>query len=109
MAQCVKGSIDGVLLTAVITLLGVDNEPGGSGEGCGEGLREVGHEAEGEFAGDEEVDQLEDDEAVDEEAYHDRHEVLAQLTGHFLPTVHFQHLGRHQEEDTDGRQPSNGN
>ena len=70
----------------------LDNEPGGSGESSGECFRQIAHEAEGEFASDNEIDQLKNDETVNEEAHHDRHEVLAQLTGHFSQTVHFQHL-----------------
>ena len=89
------------IVNIVCTTRIVDNRPGGSSKSCCKGFGEVSNVAEGKFPRHNKENELENDEAVDEETDHHRQEVHAQLSEHHFPAFHFQHLGSHQEEDTD--------
>lgn len=85
-----------------------ENLPGRGPERRNEGLQEATDEAVGVLPCHKEVEQRQDEEAVDEETNDDRHRVHPQLASHLGQVLHLHDLPSDQEEDANGSVPVGG-
>lgn len=79
--------------------------PGGGGQRDEQSLEDSTDEDNGVLPGDEEVEQGQDEEAVDHQPAHHGHGIEAQLFPHCLGVIHLQDLPGDQEDNAKGEVP----